>query len=122
MSKVLIPLLNGMTKRKIALLAITCATALSQNTAASDTVTDGEFDNPDWSVELTVGTGIATTAREATGGNPGAYRNATVGNDAALAGIALIYQPFSFNPACEGTLNSVTVSYTHLTLPTILRV
>lgn len=107
MSKVLIPLLNGMTKRKIALLAITCATALSQNTAASDTVTDGEFDNPDWSVELTVGTGIATTAREATGGNPGAYRNATVGNDAALAGIALIYQPFSFNPACEGTLNSV---------------
>ena len=91
-----------------AVLAVAVASVISHNTSASDTVIDGEFNDSDWSVELTVGAGTATIARETTGGNPDAYRKATVGNDTALAGVVSIYQPFSFNPACQGTLNTVT--------------
>ena len=46
-----------------AVLAVAVASVISHNTSASDTVIDGEFNDSDWSVELTVGAGTATIAR-----------------------------------------------------------
>ena len=110
--------------RSPALLTVACATILSHYAGAQgfDITTadayDQEFDPADWEVVLATTNQIpsaGTFTQELTGGNPDAHGVLAMPQQTAPSidpdVTAVVYRPYSFNPACEGTLESVVLRY-----------
>lgn len=116
---------SNLSKRSPSALALACATVLSSNAGAQgfDITTadayDQDFDPANWRVELATQNAIAapgTFTQVATGGDPGSYALLEVGVSTVSPPpreyVAVVYEPFSFNPACEGTIDSVVHRWT----------